>query len=56
MKKRLGFRLLVLYVIAALLGNMGLPAAQAQSGAPAVVSYQGQILVGGTPYTGSGYF
>ncbi len=56
MKARLGFRLLVLCVIAALLGNMGVPAAQAQNGAPTVVSYQGQILVGGTAYTGTGYF
>ncbi len=28
----------------------------AQGGAPAVVAYQGEVRVGGTPYTGSGYF
>jgi hypothetical protein len=28
----------------------------AQGGAPAVVSYQGEVRVGGTPYTGNGYF
>jgi hypothetical protein len=28
----------------------------AQSGAPTVVSYQGQVTVGGTPYDGTGYF
>jgi hypothetical protein len=27
-----------------------------QAGAPAVVSYQGQVMVGGDPYTGTGYF
>ena len=28
----------------------------AQGGAPAVVSYQGEVRVAGTPYTGTGYF
>jgi hypothetical protein len=28
----------------------------AQGGAPAVVSYQGEVRVGGAPYTGNGYF
>jgi hypothetical protein len=28
----------------------------AQGGAPTVVSYQGEVRVGGTPYTGTGYF
>ena len=60
MKERLGFRLLVLYVIAGLVGSMGLPAVQSQSGvgggAPTMVSYQGQVLLGGTPFTGTGYF
>ena len=28
----------------------------AQGGAPTVVSYQGEVRVGGTPYTGNGYF
>ncbi len=28
----------------------------AQGGAPAVVSYQGEVRVSGTPYSGSGYF
>jgi hypothetical protein len=28
----------------------------AQGGAPEVVSYQGKVRVGGTPYTGNGYF
>jgi hypothetical protein len=28
----------------------------APGGAPAVVSYQGEVRVGGTPYTGNGYF
>ena len=27
-----------------------------QSGAPTVVSYQGQVTVGGAPYDGTGYF
>ncbi len=28
----------------------------AQSGSPAIVSYQGKVTVGGAPYTGGGYF
>jgi hypothetical protein len=28
----------------------------AQGGAPAVVSYQGEVRVSGAPYTGNGYF
>ena len=28
----------------------------AQGGAPAVVSYQGEVRVGGAPYSGDGYF
>ena len=31
-------------------------APRAQGGAPAVVSYQGEVRVGGTPHSGSGYF
>ena len=29
---------------------------EVQSGAPTVVSYQGQVQVGGTPFSGTGYF
>jgi hypothetical protein len=41
-------------IVAALLAATG--PTRAQSGAPTVVSYQGQVMVGGLPYTGVGYF
>jgi hypothetical protein len=50
---------LTLFGVALLVGvPMAVPALapQAPGGAPTVVSYQGEILVGGTPYNGSGYF
>jgi N-acetylneuraminic acid mutarotase len=43
--------LAAIVVVAVLVGTTG-----AQGGAPTVVSYQGQVTVGGTPYTGTGYF
>jgi len=61
MKERVGVRLLVVTLMAALLGSLGLAAAHDESGiaggAPALVSYQGQVLLSGTPYAGpTGYF
>ncbi len=66
-----GLALAALLMLAALPGSLGLAAAQGEppaaheepfsvegveSGAPAVVSYQGQVTVGGSLYTGAGYF
>jgi hypothetical protein len=55
-----GVRLLVVAVIGMLLGSLGLAAAQdgagGGGGAPTLVSYQGQVLVSGTPFSGTGYF
>jgi hypothetical protein len=67
MNLRLSLRWLVLLVIAALLASLGLASAQdgvvpslgqaeALGGAPSVVSYQGQVTVGGSPCSGPGYF
>jgi hypothetical protein len=67
MKQRLGFRWLLVAVIVGLLGSICMAAAQdgpalspqargLMGGAPTVVSYQGQVRVSGTPYTGTGYF
>ncbi len=67
MKERAGFRLLVIVMIMGLVSTLGMAAAQDEpalspparalaGGAPAVVSYQGQVLVGGTPFTGTAYF
>ncbi len=41
-------------VVAALL--LSATSSNAQSGSPAIVSYQGKVTVNGTPYTGDGYF
>lgn len=61
--KKILHRKLVLYIviILLLLPLAGLvtatPAPQGgRSGAPTVVSYQGQVMVGGSPYSGIGYF
>lgn len=61
--KKFYFRKLSIYIglVLLLLHLAGLvtatPAPQAdRSGAPSVVSYQGQVIVGGTPYSGTGYF
>ena len=49
-------------LIVALLAATGVAVAgpqwqqQAVAGAPAVVSYQGKVMLGGTPYSGTGYF
>ena len=56
---------IVLIITLALLGGVALVAVTwaapgneplAQGGAPAVVAYQGEVWVGGTPYTGDGHF
>jgi hypothetical protein len=44
----------IVVLLAALVAGAG--STGAQSGAPTVVSYQGQVTVDGTPYTGTGYF
>ena len=41
-------------LVAALL--LSATSSNAQSGAPAIVSYQGRVTVDGQPYTGSGHF
>jgi hypothetical protein len=55
----------VVMLVLALLGGTALVAVTsaappstplAQGGAPAVISYQGEVWVGGSPYTGDGYF
>ncbi|MBN1658801.1 MAG: hypothetical protein JXA93_10385, partial [Anaerolineae bacterium] len=53
--------LAALVLLVGLLATTGLVGAQGsggavQSGAPTVVSYQGQVAVGGAPYSGAGYF
>jgi hypothetical protein len=57
MKGKRGFSLTglaVIVLVVALLAATG--PTGAQSGAPTVVSYQGQVTVGGSPYDGDGYF
>jgi hypothetical protein len=54
MKRHTGVVLTVIILLAVLPGSAG--PIGAQSGAPTVVSYQGQVTVGGTPFTGTGYF
>ena len=71
MGKRTGIRLVVMAVLLSLLGGLGMAAAQegptlppalspgareTEGGAPMLVSYQGQVLVSSTPYTGTGSF
>jgi N-acetylneuraminic acid mutarotase len=62
MKSKVLFTSLILTALTALLSVSGLagvgPLANPalQSGAPTVVSYQGQVTVGGSPYSGTGYF
>ena len=53
---------LVLAIVLTAVGTATSEAGQAAApeapltGAPTVVSYQGQVTVGGAPYTGDGYF
>ena len=54
MKARIRTLGAIVVLLAALVAGAG--STGAQSGAPTVVSYQGQVTVGGTPYTGTGYF
>jgi hypothetical protein len=54
MKRQIGTVLAVVLLLTVLLGGAG--PTGAQSGAPTVVSYQGQVTVGGAAYTGAGYF
>ena len=60
MKSKVLFSLLILGTLTALLSVSGLagvgplPNPSLQSGAPSVVSYQGQVTVGGSPYNGTG--
>jgi hypothetical protein len=42
-------------ILAASAGASPVPAPLLQAGAPPVVSYQGRVVVSGTPYTGTGY-
>ena len=62
MKSKITFTLLILVTLTALMSVSGLagvgPLANPsmQSGAPTVVSYQGQVMVGGSAYNGTGYF
>lgn len=58
MKRSLPIVVSILALVAALLAGSGHTLARSlqQGGAPAVVSYQGQVLVGGQPYSGTGYF
>lgn len=62
MKSKVIFTFLILATLTALLSVSGLagvgPLANPslQSGAPTVVSYQGQVTVGGSAYNGTGYF
>ncbi|MBN1137886.1 MAG: hypothetical protein JXM73_14955 [Anaerolineae bacterium] len=54
MKRQIGTVLAVVLLLTVWLGGAG--PTGAQSGAPTVVSYQGQVTVGGAAYTGTGYF
>ena len=57
MKRKRGFSLTglaAIVLVVALLTATG--PTGAQSGAPTVVSYQGQVTVGGAPYDGTGHF
>ena len=54
MKRKKGTILTIVALLAVLLASAG--STGAQSGAPTVVSYQGQVTVGGTPYDGTGHF
>jgi hypothetical protein len=62
MNTKLGIWIAVAALIIALLTATGIAIAgpratgQSTSGAPTVVSYQGKVMVAGTPYTGIGYF
>ena len=60
MKGTTGFRLAIAALLLALLGSPGVIASQdepgVQGGAPMLVSYQGQVLVSGNPFIGTGYF
>ena len=62
MKSKVIITLLILATLTALLSVTGLAGVGSlanlslQSGAPTVVSYQGQVTLGGTPYNGTGYF
>jgi len=62
MKRQVTILLSLAVVLAILLSVGGLATAgplarpYLQGGAPTVVSYQGQVTVGGSPYTGTGYF
>ena len=47
---------IVVFGVALLLAAMLWTAGLAGAGAPPVVSYQGQVTVSGTPYSGTGYF
>ena len=54
MKRQKGMVLIIVVLLTVLLASAG--STGAQSGAPTVVSYQGQVAVGGSPYDGTGYF
>lgn len=58
MKRSLPIIISILALVAALLAGSGnaLARPRQQGGAPAVVSYQGQVAVNGQPYSGTGYF
>lgn len=58
MKRSLPIILSAMALIAMLLASSenALARSLRQGGAPAVVSYQGQVRVGGQPYSGTGYF
>jgi len=62
MKRPVTSLLSLVVVLAIVLSVAGLAAAgpgarpNLQGGAPTVVSYQGQVTVGGSPYNGTGYF
>jgi hypothetical protein len=53
MKRQKGTVLTLLVLLVVLLASAS--STWAQSGAPTVVSYQGQVTVGGVPYDGTGY-
>ena len=57
MKRSLPVILFTIVLVAALAGSDDVLARPlSQGGAPTVVSYQGQVRIGGQPYSGTGYF
>ena len=63
MKRSVSLVLVLLIALLAVFSPAGLAGASRlaeplapQAGAPSVVSYQGQVTLSGTPYTGTGYF